>query len=167
MSFAPNPPEIPQTLHFTSICQDKKLNAHTHTNITNQHHVMRCSSSHFPPRPSRSSQSVLHLRAVILANLSYFEFRSLSEFLKHLEFKQPLYTQQNVERNHIGVYPDHMDDQKGAFDCLLSDSPCQYFSWLIGKWREFRPSSSWVFGSWEVVNSGTGGGTENGDARPL
>eukprot|EP00434_Breviolum_minutum_P045773 symbB.v1.2.041106.t1/scaffold7829.1/size9131/1 len=24
-----------------------------------------------------------------------------------------------------------------------------------GKWREFRPSSSWVFGSWEVGNSGS------------
>ena len=162
MSFAPNPPEIPQTLHFISICQDKKLNAYTPTS---------CDAMFF----LSFSPTAITVIAVCSSlessdcryNLSYFEFRSLSEFLKHLEFKQPLYTQQNVERNHIGVYPDHMDDQKGAFDCLLSDSPCQYFSWLIGKWREFRPSSSWVFGSWEVVNSGTGQGTENGDERQL
>ena len=32
-----------------------------------------------------------------------------------------------------------------------------------GKWREF----CWVFGSWDVVNSGTAGGTENGDGRNL
>ena len=43
----------------------------------------------------------------------------------------------------------------GAFDCTLSDSPWQLFARLIGKWREFRPSSSWVFGSWEVGNSGS------------
>ena len=48
----------------------------------------------------------------------------------------------------------------GAFDCLLSDSSCQKFSCLIGNWREFRPSSSWVFGSWEVASSGTAEGTE-------
>ena len=53
----------------------------------------------------------------------------------------------------------------GAFDCLLSDSPCQCFSWFIGKWREFRPSSSWVFGSWEAANSGTAEGTENADRQ--
>ena len=41
-----------------------------------------------------------------------------------------------------------------AFDCLFSDSPWHLFSWLIGTWREFRPSSSWVFGSWEAANSG-------------
>ena len=76
-------------------------------------------------------------------------------------------------RNHIGVYPGHMDDQKGcrikelSAWPLLSDSPWDCFSWLIGKWIEFRPSSSWVFGSWEVVNSGTAGGIENGAERPL
>ena len=43
----------------------------------------------------------------------------------------------------------------GAFDCIFSDSPWQLFARLIGKWREFRPSSSWVFGSWEVGNSGS------------
>jgi len=53
----------------------------------------------------------------------------------------------------------------GAFDCLLSDSPCQCFSWFIGKWREFRASSSWVFGSWEAANSGTAEGTENADRQ--
>jgi len=54
---------------------------------------------------------------------------------------------------------------RGAFDCLLSDFFCQKFSCLIGNWREFRPSSSWVFGSWEVASSGTAEGTENGDGQ--
>ena len=65
-----------------------------HTNITNQHHLMRCFLSLYLPR---SSQSILHLRAMILADLSHVELWALSEFLKHLEIKQPLYTQQNVE----------------------------------------------------------------------
>ena len=42
---------------------------------------------------------------------------------------------------------------------------CQKFSWLIGNWCEFRPSSSWVFGSWEVASSGIAEGTENADGQ--
>ena len=48
---------------------------------------------------------------------------------------------------------------------IASSQTLRVKSWLIGKWREFRPSSSWVFGSCEVVNSGTAGGTENGEAK--
>ena len=61
----------------------------------------------------------------------------------------------------------YTDFQVNLGDCLLSDSPWDCFSWLLGRWREFRPSSSWVFGSWEVMNSGAAEGTENADSQNL
>ena len=104
---------------------------------------------------------ILHLRAVILTDLSHFEFWALSEFLKPLEIKQPLYTQQNVEIRQ-GYNRITWMTKKGwrikelSAWPLLSDSPWDCFSWLIGKWLEF-PSVQQLgirqLGSRELRNS--------------
>ena len=60
-----------------------------------------------------------------------------------------MYMQQNV----------HLDDQKLINQKLTTVTSYQtlhdnFFRSFLGKWREFRPCSSWVFGRWEGVNSG-------------
>ena len=72
-----------------------------------------------------------------------------------------MYTQQNVERNHVGIYPDHLDDQRminqelttwpagPAFHCLLSESPWQRQANGVNSAGYSAAGTSWTQGQQE------------------